>query len=262
MLGASPHALLYLKVQASPLAAMQIVRGLCHRADPAAPGALAWLHPDDTPLAPYFFRPTAYVLVEPDEVGLDAPDGVLVAAGLTWAEVLLPTEQQLDVVSERDGLTRTIAQFTGAELRAAAEGMVAVLARSSAELAISSAALGLSALIGRGAGAALVAPIAAVLRDPSATDASRETAAHLLAEANAFDPILELVPSPLVMGAFRLAVVEAVAALAVDQPLHGSANLGLPRGFRLDHEARLADLEAAIDRHPDRWRTWFQTRSI
>ncbi|MEJ7598865.1 MAG: hypothetical protein WKG01_13235 [Kofleriaceae bacterium] len=255
-----------LRLVASPLAAMQIVRSLCHREARLAAGMLPWLTPEDVDLVPVLARPSAYLLVAPGALAMEeAPDELVVAVGLSWAETLRPLDELHAAVIARDGLsTPVIARFNAAEMRTTAMSMVGVLRRLTDERAVSAAGHGLSHMIARGAGPALLRPLVEVLRDATASVQARETAAHLLDEAGAIEPVLELVLTPatraIAMAAFRLRVVESVAAMVIDAPLADATEVGLPEGFRLDSEERIADLEQAVELDPDAWVGWLLDR--
>ena len=255
-----------MRLVATPLVAMQIVRSLCHREAGLVAGTLAWLTPEDVDLVPVLARPSAYLLVAPLALAMaEAPDELVVAVGLSWAETLRPLDELHAVAIARDGLsTRVIARFDATEMRTTAMSMIGVLRRLTDDRAVSAAGHGLSHLIARGAGPALLRPLVEVLRDAAASVQARETAAHLLDEAGAIEPVLELVLTPATraigMSAFRLRVVESVAAVAIDAPLADATEVGLPDGFRLDSEARLADLEQAVDVDPDAWVGWLLDR--
>jgi hypothetical protein len=264
VVGAGDEPLLLLRIVASPLAAMQIVRSLCQRNADARVGTILWLAADDASLSPFFSRPSAYLLVPPEDVGIEhSSTELLVAAGLAWSEVNRPIKELRAIVVARDGVApSTAGAWSGPDLKAAATSMLEVLKRSTDASAIDVAARGVSELLAKGAAAALIRPLAEVLRDSGATTLARESSAHLLAEAGAIEPVLELVLADktrsIVMSAFLLCVLETVSSL--QGPLDDAERLGLPRGFQLDSEARLVDVEAAAVRDPAAWTAWLLER--
>ncbi len=266
---ASESAVVLLRLAASPLIAMQIVRSLCHRGGELGPehaalavGTLAWLAPEDVSLAPALARPPAYLIVTPRDVGIeDSSAELVVAAGITWAEALRPSSELRALVTARRGVAPpTPARTTGAELQTTATSMIGVLRRSTDERAVSAAGHGLAHIIAHGAGPALLPPLTDVLRDATATARARETAAHLLDETGTIEPVLELflapATRPLVESVVRLRVLEAVAAVAVEQPLVEATAVGLPAGFRLDSDLRIVEVEEAVEQHPQAWVGW------
>ncbi len=266
VVGASEDLLLLLRVVAGPFTAMQIVRSLCHRGPSAPVGTIMWLEPEDMSLAPLFSRPSAYLLVSPCDVGIEhgSPE-LLVAAGLSWREVVLPLDELRAIVIARNGVAPPpVATLTGPELRTAAMSMLAILKQSTDDRAISIVAYGLSQLIERGAAAALIQPLADVLRDGKATLQARESAAHLLDEAGAIESVIELVLADetrhVALPVVTLRALELLADIAITEPLAGAITLGLPDGFMLDSDERIADVEAAIQREPVAWAAWLAAR--
>ncbi|MBA3817296.1 MAG: hypothetical protein H0X17_00255 [Deltaproteobacteria bacterium] len=267
VLGASAtdSRVVLLRVVASPLVAMQIVRSLCHRGGEhgaLALGALAWLAPEDVSLAPVLARPPAYLLVAPREVGVEDPSAELVvAAGVMWPEALRPLGELRALVVARGGVAPAApVRMSGGELQAMATSMVGVLRRSIDESAVSAAGHGLAHMIAHGAAPALLRPLVEVLRDATVPPRAREAAAHLLDEAGAIEPVLELflapATRPIVESVVRLRVLEGVAAVAVGQPLVEATAVGLPAGFRLESDARIVEIEDALERHPHAWVSW------
>lgn len=258
VLGESDGKRLLLRIQVGPLAAMAIVRSLVYRAAALEPGQLVWLEPGDVNLAPFLGRPSAYLLVE-----LEGED-TLVAAGVLWSEVALAPDTLRALVVAREGIAPSMmGNLSGVALRDAATSMLATLRRTQDEHAVHVAATGLSYLIERGAAKALVDPLVVVLRDEHAHRAARESAALLLDEADTIRPVLALVREdamrPVVLPVVKLRIVDKVADLAVTQPLADATRLGLAEGFTLD-EARLPELERAIERDPVTWAEWLVER--